>query len=533
MLRLVRELKKHEEGQALVLAAISMLILAICVMATMNLTFTASQKVRLQNAADAAAYSMAAYEARALNYMAYTNRAMVVQYASQMNILAIVSYLSFTMTIFRMLGQIPYIGIVFQIVAFIQEIFFWIIEVASMIFVPAMDVINLFLSASQAAISGAMLQRTSVAAFQEVRDYDPSYQLSNLSPVNPAQLWTNTVRTSIIPALNPPDNDEDRLNRLIMTEIANSARNDWTAYGGRPTQITLGLIPRYASLNLNAGLVFQMGKIARTELGSRSDGGSGFIGGIVGRTDEIYSADTFYLNIGIQGILTVDFEATFWVNADRQLGGHDVQVTGPRVSSCPIPSYLGGCSFLNWILRPVLEPMQQSLQQFIQQNFRNSPLPHIHFGQMPYARFRPQPSAETLFNQPAVAVLVTMPTTELETRGAPIVSRYGANLGLSSANSTLARDYNGLKQPPRRGYTTGVDMRPGQALAGAPVAGLHAASAALAYYHRPGDWREPPNLFNPLWGAKLMAVADHPHVAGNPAVAPLLGTYPGDRMMLH
>jgi len=41
-------------------------------------------------------------------------------------------------------------------------------------------------------------------------------------------------------------------------------------------------------------------------------------------------------------------------------------------------------------------------------------------------------------------------------------------------------------------------------------------SAAMAYYHRPGDWREPPNLFNPFWGAKLMPVGDYPTLQNNP-----------------
>jgi hypothetical protein len=30
-----------------------------------------------------------------------------------------------------------------------------------------------------------------------------------------------------------------------------------------------------------------------------------------------------------------------------------------------------------------------------------------------------------------------------------------------------------------------------------------AVARALAYYHRPGSWREPPNFFNPHWKAKL------------------------------
>ena len=36
--------------------------------------------------------------------------------------------------------------------------------------------------------------------------------------------------------------------------------------------------------------------------------------------------------------------------------------------------------------------------------------------------------------------------------------------------------------------------------------GMNAFSAAQVYYHRPGDWKEMPNLFNPLWGARLMPV---------------------------
>ncbi len=39
-------------------------------------------------------------------------------------------------------------------------------------------------------------------------------------------------------------------------------------------------------------------------------------------------------------------------------------------------------------------------------------------------------------------------------------------------------------------------------------AGLNAFAAAQAYYHRPGDWREMPNFFNPLWGARLMPVLE-------------------------
>jgi len=38
--------------------------------------------------------------------------------------------------------------------------------------------------------------------------------------------------------------------------------------------------------------------------------------------------------------------------------------------------------------------------------------------------------------------------------------------------------------------------------------GLNAFAAAQVYYHRPGDWRETPNFFNPLWGARLMPITE-------------------------
>lgn len=38
-------------------------------------------------------------------------------------------------------------------------------------------------------------------------------------------------------------------------------------------------------------------------------------------------------------------------------------------------------------------------------------------------------------------------------------------------------------------------------------AGLNGWARAQAYYHRPGAWAEPPNLFNPFWRARLAPVS--------------------------
>jgi hypothetical protein len=82
--RVIRQSLRRPEGQALVVAALMVLILSIAVLATVNIGHSVHERIRLQNTADAAAYSMAAMEARAFNFYAYANRTQVSHYVSAM-----------------------------------------------------------------------------------------------------------------------------------------------------------------------------------------------------------------------------------------------------------------------------------------------------------------------------------------------------------------------------------------------------------------------------------------------------------------
>ena len=44
---------------------------------------------------------------------------------------------------------------------------------------------------------------------------------------------------------------------------------------------------------------------------------------------------------------------------------------------------------------------------------------------------------------------------------------------------------------------------------------------AMVYYHRPGNWKEHPNFFNPFWRAKLAPV-------GHKLTGPLSGLFGGN-----
>src|SRR6478609_2536798 len=96
LIRRLRESLLREEGQALVLACLMMFVLAVAVLTTVNIGHTVHERVRLQNTADSAAYSMAVMEARAFNFYAFANRTQVSHYVAAMVWMSIDSFVFFT-----------------------------------------------------------------------------------------------------------------------------------------------------------------------------------------------------------------------------------------------------------------------------------------------------------------------------------------------------------------------------------------------------------------------------------------------------
>ena len=67
----------RQRGQAMVLVAMFLVVLMLSVLVLFNTSQITRDKIKVQNAADAVAYSAAILEARHLNFVAYTNRAMI------------------------------------------------------------------------------------------------------------------------------------------------------------------------------------------------------------------------------------------------------------------------------------------------------------------------------------------------------------------------------------------------------------------------------------------------------------------------
>jgi hypothetical protein len=95
-------------GQTLVLFALSMLLIALMVLMTVSIGAKAKDKLDLQAAADAAAYSNAIAAARTLNTAALLNRAAVSEWVAMAGIQALTAWGTTTSAYLGALGELAY-----------------------------------------------------------------------------------------------------------------------------------------------------------------------------------------------------------------------------------------------------------------------------------------------------------------------------------------------------------------------------------------------------------------------------------------
>lgn len=79
---MAKRLAKDEDGAVMILTVILMMLLVKACFSTFNVGVLTAERTRLQLTSDAAAYSSAVWQARFLNYCAYSRRAIIANYAN-------------------------------------------------------------------------------------------------------------------------------------------------------------------------------------------------------------------------------------------------------------------------------------------------------------------------------------------------------------------------------------------------------------------------------------------------------------------
>lgn len=521
---LLRRLKRTEEGQALVLAAICGLILAVCVIATVNIGHAVYEKVQLQDAADNAAYSQAAMEARAMNFMAYSNRAMVVHYASIMVWVAWLSYLTYLDNtvgrLLRFLRVVPYIGIIFYILGQIIKYALQVYSVVAAIAIPLLGALNLILYLLQWGMRFTTFARLGgnppelAASDKGARDLAIGGAVGT-GAINAKEFLdafdlkselglAEAVFAPFVPGYLTGDT---QLARAHMVEVANSARHPWVV----DDHNDIPILGRKWYLGINLGFVdADLHKYASTELFMYAPRRFSF--GSIGTHDEVFSNEDLGMKLQILGGL-VEFTADYFTDARSTLGFG----SGGAGGLAKRETFTWDCE-LAWGFVPCKKLVKKSFLGAIIDDVgkvakgkwqTNQPMGALgrFLGITPYAVFKPQAHWRNRgtpliggdighFGQPDVLMAVGKDTADLDF--GPANNAMTRSFGLSFGGSAGGKADFKMKEQPGGSVGALLGLRKG----------LNALSAAGCYYHRPGVWKEQPNLFNPLWGAKLMPVAE-------------------------
>lgn len=238
----IRHTQAHR-GQIAPVALLGVLISSAVLVLMFNTGQKITEKSQLTNAADAAAYSGAVWTARHLNFMAYTNRAMIANHAAAGHL---VSYVSWTRYVHdsidyidRVTQWIPIVGQYIDIAEQIAEQVRQLAEQSADVAIPAIDLWNSNFRAAQAETQASLaLNNLNELMQATARAYDSEIRLNDRGEVSrmPQELRTLIEGQLLAQLANVPrfvqrytaTNDQGNVDELIEASLrANADLERW------------------------------------------------------------------------------------------------------------------------------------------------------------------------------------------------------------------------------------------------------------------------------------------------------------------
>ncbi|WP_077530054.1 pilus assembly protein TadG-related protein [Vreelandella utahensis] len=189
----------RQRGYATIFTLLLFVAVALVVFSIYDVGQTNTDKVRLQNAADAAAYSGANMMARDFNFMAYTNRAMVANQAAIGQVIGMASWTAqidkTTENIRRVsnvAAAIPVVGPIVrgaaQVLDQVTDILNRVVERVGAVLISGLDAVNFGLSRAQLGHHGATLATAPNTLSAVLQENDPD---ARLGLAGNALFWEN------------------------------------------------------------------------------------------------------------------------------------------------------------------------------------------------------------------------------------------------------------------------------------------------------------------------------------------------------
>jgi len=236
---------RRQRGQIAPIALFGILIASAVLVVMYNTGHKITEKSHLTNAADAAAYSGAVWTARHLNFMAYTNRAMVANHVGVGHFVSYVSwvrYIDETIDFIEDFARyIPYAGqyvsMVENIIAEIREF----TEESAEFAIPTMDTWNATYRAAQLEAQASLaLDNLTEVMRRTAQAYDPNIRIndrgelgalpSELRGVLEARVLSQMYEVATFVERYTADDDDGAIQELIEASMrvdANTTR--WIA----------------------------------------------------------------------------------------------------------------------------------------------------------------------------------------------------------------------------------------------------------------------------------------------------------------
>ena len=564
-------LRSASPGQAMVLGAVALLCLTLGVLATLNLGQAVHEKIKLQNTADAAAYSLATMEARTFNYIAFTNRVQITHYHTAMVVQSYVSYAGFSIAIFGSATDIlravwkgnqnacniinyPPIKAIYcfwaGVTGMASEIADNLLKIANMFYEIAHTAEQYFVEAMSLYNRDAMHRRiqlmkaaqlnvhllTGMQEFVKINDNQmPWFDSGNMfnmvfnTILNSYEYWSawesaagmNPSAFGLISAasdltkykMKATDSDVKDA-QSIMAELANATRANRDVYDRSGFAFGTAIFGNITGQKKGQTRLISDGMGAsidpKPEIAAiRKDKHYGDCTGDRLASDDFLDSGGGF---GFPLVVTTLPSATGigdGIRTDADGGKHY------KYKTSGIGNYQGPSNMVTVI------PPQEGISP-TSRSFETEDNKHKYTGKpylAPYFSFKAGsksddgPTLKTKdYNQPSTWMYLNKKPKDfqIDQNQKPWYQKFTIT-GPTRGNfvRTNTSDNNAVKFVAKGGNTSSLDTTIGgerQAFLSF-MQGLNVLSRGQVYYHRPDDWREQPNFFNPFWRARLAPIA--------------------------
>jgi hypothetical protein len=525
------------------LAAVGLFVMVLGILATLNLGQAVHQKIKLQNTADAAAYTLAAMEARTFNYIAFLNRAQIAHYNTAMVIQSYLSWVGFQIALFGTASDMvitlknavivgtrfpwpankPYLAIqsIATMMAQLAEMFrkfavqIYESEVGEKLghkIVEAMALFNRDAVWQTQFARAALLNvhiLTGMQNYIEKNDPDISFTsgksvllnllvngamnsieyyqtFDNASGLNPYVYGIGRDLKRVFPAWKGKYHDKDDAGRKeafrIMAELCHATRTPQFVSNRADTAYGVAIVATVFGNKLGQTKFTTENELSKAQVPSIASDGN--------YPDSRNLSSDDFLQSG-QGFATLGLANVSYTSSSRAVGdaisAYDQKTkhyryTGPDSTSENRISPEGGNRVIAF---PYPTGSATSAEE---QTHSDVAWP----GFAPYFLFKPRGDRTADYNQPSTWIFLNKHHKDFQTE--------------SPSHSDGRAPWYGKFTWQNGPQQVSLDTTIGGSRNSYLFEGLNVIARGMAYYHRPGNWREHPNFFNPYWRARLAPV---------------------------